>query len=44
MSSYLEEKLCFPRTICTVDSHTMGEPTRIVIGGTPSLHGNTEYT
>ncbi|MCP1356828.1 hypothetical protein NHB30_14750 [Aneurinibacillus migulanus] len=22
----------------------MGEPTRIVIGGTPSLHGNTEYT
>lgn len=29
------------RTINAVDSHTMGEPTRIVVGGIPVIPGNT---
>lgn len=29
------------RSIIAVDSHTMGEPTRIVIGGIPNIPGNT---
>lgn len=31
----------FTRIISTVDSHTAGEPTRIVVGGLPSLPGAT---
>lgn len=31
----------FSRSIQAVDSHTMGEPTRIVIGGIPNIKGNT---
>ena len=31
----------FTKGIHTVDSHTMGEPTRIVIGGIPQIHGDT---
>lgn len=31
----------FNRGIHAVDSHTMGEPTRIVIGGIPQIHGET---
>ena len=31
----------FTRTISTVDSHTAGEPTRLVVGGLPPLRGNT---
>lgn len=29
------------RTIFTIDSHTMGEPTRIVVGGVPNIPGKT---
>ena len=29
------------RTIFTVESHTMGEPLRLVVGGSPNLKGNT---
>lgn len=29
------------KTINAIDSHTMGEPTRIIIGGIPKLSGNT---
>ncbi|KAF5073689.1 proline racemase [Anaerotignum sp.] len=29
------------RTIHAIDSHTMGEPTRIVVGGVPVIPGNT---
>ena len=29
------------RTIFAVDSHTMGEPLRLVVGGFPNLKGNT---
>ena len=29
------------RTIFTVESHTMGEPLRLVVGGIPNLKGNT---
>ncbi len=29
------------RMINTIDSHTMGEPTRIVVGGIPFIKGNT---
>jgi len=29
------------RMINAVDSHTMGEPTRIITGGVPVIHGNT---
>ncbi|WML36541.1 proline racemase [Clostridium sp. OS1-26] len=29
------------RTIFAVDSHTMGEPTRIVVGGVPNIPGKT---
>ncbi|MEG0842949.1 MAG: proline racemase [Romboutsia sp.] len=31
----------YTRGIHAVDSHTMGEPTRIVIGGIPNIKGNT---
>ena len=31
----------FVKSIQAVDSHTMGEPTRIVTGGIPSIKGNT---
>ena len=31
----------FSRSIHAVDSHTMGEPTRIVTGGIPNITGNT---
>ncbi len=31
----------FSRSIHAVDSHTMGEPTRVVIGGIPQIPGNT---
>ncbi len=31
----------FIRSIHAIDSHTMGEPTRIVIGGIPKIPGNT---
>ena len=31
----------FIRSIHAIDSHTMGEPTRIVIGGLPKIPGNT---
>lgn len=31
----------FLRSIYTVDSHTMGEPTRVVVGGIPNIPGNT---
>lgn len=31
----------FSQYIQTIDSHTMGEPTRIVTGGTPRIIGNT---
>jgi len=31
----------FIRSIYTVDSHTMGEPTRVVIGGIPNIPGKT---
>ncbi|AOT69903.1 proline racemase [Geosporobacter ferrireducens] len=31
----------FIRSIHTVDSHTMGEPTRIVVGGVPRIPGKT---
>lgn len=30
-----------PQSIFTVDSHTMGEPTRVVIGGIPYIPGNS---
>lgn len=29
------------RTIFAIDSHTMGEPTRIVVGGVPNIPGST---
>lgn len=31
----------FQKSIQTVDSHTMGEPTRIIIGGVPNIPGKT---
>ncbi len=31
----------FKRSIYTVDSHTMGEPTRVVVGGIPDIPGNS---
>lgn len=31
----------FHKSIQTVDSHTMGEPTRIIVGGVPNIHGKT---
>ncbi len=31
----------FSRSITAIDSHTMGEPTRIVTGGIPNIPGNT---
>ena len=31
----------FSKSIQAVDSHTMGEPTRIVVGGIPVIKGNT---
>ncbi|MHC1712350.1 MAG: proline racemase [Solidesulfovibrio sp.] len=31
----------FTRTVMAIDSHTMGEPTRIVIGGIPNIPGKT---
>ncbi|TYP57783.1 proline racemase [Thermosediminibacter litoriperuensis] len=31
----------FSRMIIAVDSHTMGEPTRVVVGGIPHIPGNT---
>ncbi len=31
----------FSRSIHAIDSHTMGEPTRIVTGGIPNIKGNT---
>ena len=31
----------FSKSLHVVDSHTMGEPTRILIGGLPSIPGNT---
>ncbi len=31
----------FIRSIHAIDSHTMGEPTRIIIGGIPKIPGNT---
>jgi proline racemase len=31
----------FNRIISTIDSHTTGEPTRLVVGGFPSLPGAT---
>ena len=31
----------FSRTVMAIDSHTMGEPTRIVIGGIPNVPGKT---
>lgn len=31
----------FSRTVMAIDSHTMGEPTRIVIGGIPNIPGTT---
>lgn len=31
----------FDRSIMAVDSHTMGEPTRIVVGGLPNIPGKT---
>ena len=31
----------FSRSIQAIDSHTMGEPTRIVTGGIPNIKGNT---
>lgn len=35
------ELLQFSQYIQTIDSHTMGEPTRIVTGGVPRIIGNT---
>ena len=31
----------FSRSIHAVDSHTMGEPTRVVVGGVPQIQGKT---
>lgn len=31
----------FQKSIQTVDSHTMGEPTRIIVGGIPNIPGKT---
>lgn len=31
----------FQKSIQTVDSHTMGEPTRIIVGGVPNIPGKT---
>ena len=31
----------FSRSINVIDSHTVGEPTRIVVGGVPQIPGNT---
>ena len=31
----------FTKSIHTIDSHTMGEPTRIVVGGIPNIPGDT---
>lgn len=31
----------FVKSIYAVDSHTMGEPTRVVVGGIPNVPGNT---
>lgn len=31
----------FSRSIQAIDSHTMGEPTRIVTGGIPNIKGKT---
>ncbi len=33
--------LSYEKTFQTVDSHTMGEPTRIIVSGFPKLEGNT---
>lgn len=30
----------FSKSLHAVDSHTMGEPTRIIIGGLPVIPGN----
>lgn len=32
---------CFPDRIVTIDSHTQGEPTRLLVGGIPALPGNS---
>lgn len=32
---------CFTRAVFTIDSHTAGEPTRLVVGGLPCLRGAT---
>ncbi|WMJ78174.1 MULTISPECIES: proline racemase [unclassified Sedimentibacter] len=31
----------FSRSIVAIDSHTMGEPTRVIVGGVPSIKGAT---
>ncbi|MFS8542169.1 MAG: proline racemase family protein, partial [Tissierellales bacterium] len=31
----------FSRYIHAIDSHTMGEPTRVVVGGVPNIPGKT---
>ncbi len=36
-----EEKMKFFKSIHAIDSHTMGEPTRIITGGIPSIPGET---
>lgn len=36
-----EEALALPETVRVVDSHTEGEPTRVVVAGWPALHGTT---
>ena len=33
--------MSFPKIISTVDSHTAGEPTRIIVGGIPKILGET---
>jgi len=33
--------LKFSNSIFTVDSHTAGQPTRVVVGGLPKIKGNS---
>jgi proline racemase len=36
-----QQVMRFERLVSVVDSHTAGEPTRVVLGGTPNLPGST---
>jgi proline racemase len=35
---------CYPDRIVTIDSHTQGEPTRLLVGGVGSLPGRHDQS